>query len=99
MTEHQIRQTLAKVRALAEAVLGPAVREVDVEDPSGALLEGIVSPSLYDARDHSILLDLDALDDEIDRLLAESPRAYGEALVEAIRDRTGGALPLSECKP
>jgi hypothetical protein len=129
MTDEKIRETLRRIRGLAEAILGPFAKEVEVEDPSGAILDGIVSPSLEAARDYGLLLDLEDLDEAIDDLLLlraharltreralgeeeplapeesqESPRepsrgSYGEAVVAALRERSGGVLPLSDSEP
>jgi hypothetical protein len=165
MTDAEIRRIYRRVRLLAEAVLGPFAREIEVEDPSGAILDGIVAPSLDAVRDHSLLLDLEDLDAAIDDLLLlrahtrltreralggslgeeeplapeesqasprepsrgscsaarggdcgcwscealrslseaageplpeREPQSYGEAIAAAIRERTGGALPLSD---
>jgi hypothetical protein len=71
MTDDEIRKTLRRLRRLVDAVAGPLACEVEVEDPSGAILDGIVSPSLRAARDPAILDDLLDLDDAIEELLAE----------------------------
>jgi len=173
MTETEIRETLDRVRALVEALLGPRAKRVEFEDTFASTFHpAIAHEDLDEVLDASLLLDVgdlveavegilldrererlayervrgsldEALGDvrEIERTLDSEPRresprepspgavpaarggdcgcwscealrslteavgetlpepepqSYGEAIVAAIRERTGGALPLSD---
>ena len=82
MTDDEIRNTLRRLRRLVDAVLGPFAREVEVEDSSGAILDGIVSPSLDAARDHALLLDVDDLVDSVEALLVERASLAPRRVIE-----------------